>query len=108
MDTMNKFTLMTMILSLTVAACGTSDPPLSCQDAIQHYYGPAQCDFTDLDTGLVIPENTFIARCQAAAETASDRCQPALDEFLQCLDSVDPQDPQCNCSSAQMAFLTCH
>jgi hypothetical protein len=85
------------------AFVGCSDPP-SCQQALTHYYD-AGCSYRNLQTGDRISPSEMIALCQGIAANASEACEDRLDDWLVCNNEATANS--CDCSTSQMALLTC-
>lgn len=85
-----------LIVLFALAACGSDEAP-SCQQGIDTYYG-AGCSIT-VD-GSTVPRADFVELCRQTKASASNACNDALDEFLSCLDSAEPDNTaSCDCSA---------
>ena len=90
-----KTYLFSVILSLTVVACGGEDeqPDVSCVGALSHYYQVGCAYFDEFGE---IPLIDMIGDCQTARATSGASCQPALDDWLICLEEAPGNDCDCN------------
>jgi hypothetical protein len=101
----------TLLGLVFLAACGGSDPPPSCAQAMDHYYG-AGCSYFDTSTNPPTPiaETQEVGLCQTLATAAPANCHDELDGWLVCVDHVPDHsstNADCDCSSSYMLLLEC-
>lgn len=96
---------------MALGACGGSDAPPTCQDALTHYYSSG-CDLYDLSPGSAVAfsEATAITDCVNLVETEPSECLGGVNDLIACFGSVpepSTQNSQCDCSVEQTAVQEC-
>jgi hypothetical protein len=93
-------------MGLAMTACGgTEEPPPSCAQAMNAYYG-AGCIFDNLETGGTFSLTEATYTCNMVTVDTPPACDDELDDWLVCLYETSPGDV-CDCTVWQMALLRC-
>lgn len=100
-----------MAMAVAMTACGSDDPPPSCQDAITHFYAVG-CKFIDTSTNppTETPEGTALNSCSQINAVVPDNCRDLFDDWKFCLvENAGGNDANCgSCSQEADALFACH
>lgn len=101
-----------LAIVLATAACGSDDPPPSCQQAMTHYYDSG-CTLVDLSQSppTPVPVNQVIVECNGLSSHLPSTCTDEFNAWVSCFSDVPsgsgPTSAQCDCSQEQATLSRC-
>lgn len=96
------------ILSLVVvllAACGSDEPPPSCQQAITQYYSVG-CAFFNASTNMQTSQSEALEACIEINSAVPEACRGELEVWLECVHGAR-SDADCDCTQESDALFVC-